>query len=66
LECRILSIADAYDAMTNDRPYRNGKSHDEAVSELKSLAGRQVDPQLVDVFIEVVEEMRNKKEKGNS
>jgi len=61
LECRILAIADAYDAMTNDRPYRNGKTHEEALAELKRLAGKQFDPQLVDVFIEVVEEMKNKK-----
>ena len=62
LECRILSIADAYDAMTNDRPYRNGKSHGEAVSELRRLAGRQFDPELVEIFLGVVEEMRSKEQ----
>ena len=55
LECRILAIADAYDAMTNNRPYRKALSHDDAVRELKRCAGTQFDPNLVDVFIEVAE-----------
>lgn len=54
LECRILSIVDAYDAMTSDRPYRNKMSHDDAVAELKKNAGTQFDPELVAVFLELV------------
>lgn len=57
LECRILAIADAYDAMTNDRPYRKAMSHEEAVAELKRCAGIQFDPQLVEKFIEILSEM---------
>jgi HD-GYP domain-containing protein (c-di-GMP phosphodiesterase class II) len=51
LECRILSIADAYDAMTNDRPYRKGMTNDEAIAELKRCSGTQFDPSLVELFI---------------
>ncbi len=51
LECRILAIADCYDAMTNDRPYRRALSCREAVQELKRCAGTQFDPCLVEQFI---------------
>ena len=51
LECRILAIADAYDAMTSVRPYRKALTHMEAVEELKKYAGLQFDPALVDVFL---------------
>ena len=51
IECRILSIADAYDAMTSDRPYRKAVSHGEAVAELRRCAGTQFDPALVELFI---------------
>jgi diguanylate cyclase (GGDEF)-like protein len=51
VECRILAIADAYDAMTNDRPYRPALTPAEAVAELRRFAGVQFDPELVDKFI---------------
>ncbi len=51
LECRILAIADAYDAMTSDRPYRNALPHEEVVVELKRCAGTQFDPRLVKIFL---------------
>lgn len=54
LECRILSIADAYDAMTNDRPYRRALSSEEAIAELRRCAGIQFDPHLVEEFIFVL------------
>lgn len=56
LECRILAIADAYDAMTCDRPYRIAMDHDAALTELKRCAGTQFDPTLVDVFCQVFSE----------
>lgn len=60
LECRILAIADAYDAMTSDRPYRKALSHEEAVAELKRYSGIQFNPQLVLKFIQVLEKQKEK------
>jgi HD-GYP domain-containing protein (c-di-GMP phosphodiesterase class II) len=55
LECRILSIADAYDAMTSDRPYRSALSHESAVAEIKRCAGSKFDPYLVQFFLDILE-----------
>lgn len=55
LECRILAIIDAYDAMTSDRPYRKAMSREAAISELRAGAGTQFDPNLVGVFIQMIE-----------
>lgn len=54
LECRILAIADAYDAMTNDRPYRKAMEPEKAIAELKRCAGTQFDPVLVAKFCEIM------------
>ena len=51
LLARILSIVDAYDAMTQDRIYRSGMSKEAAIIELRRCAGSQFDPTLVDLFI---------------
>ena len=58
LECRILAIADAYDAMTSDRPYRQAMSHEHAINELKNYAGIQFDANLVKLFIEITTNSR--------
>lgn len=50
LECRILSIADAYDAMSNDRPYRKAMKPEEIVKELKNCCAKQFDPKLLRIF----------------
>ncbi len=55
LECRILSVADAFDAMVSDRPYRKGLPHEHAVEELYCCAGSQFDPKLVPIFLKVIE-----------
>ncbi|MCK4797038.1 MAG: HD domain-containing protein [Spirochaetes bacterium] len=51
LEARILSVGDAFDAMTTDRPYRKAFSIEKAISILKELSGSQFDPDIVDIFI---------------
>src|SRR6185503_8646777 len=50
LASRILLVADAYDAMTSDRPYRSAQSHTDALLELRRNAGRQFDPSCVDAL----------------
>lgn len=55
LDCRILAIADAYDAMTNGRPYRNALSSEEALAVLRNSSGIQFDPRLVSLFIQIIE-----------
>jgi putative nucleotidyltransferase with HDIG domain len=52
---RILAVVDAYDAMTDDRPYRKPKSHEEAIVELQRNRGGQFDPYVVDTFYSVLE-----------
>ena len=54
LPCRMLAIVDAYDAMTNDRPYRRAMSSGEAVAELVRCAGRQFDGTLVELFVKII------------
>ena len=51
LGSRIISVADAYDAMVNDRPYRKAMVREEAVTELKRCSGTQFDPNVVDAFL---------------
>jgi diguanylate cyclase (GGDEF)-like protein len=53
LGARIVAIADAYDAMTNDRPYKRAISHDQAIAELRRHSGTQFDPELVDLFCDL-------------
>lgn len=51
---RIISCADAFDAITSDRAYRAKRSVKEAVEELRSNRGKQFDPEILDAFIEVI------------
>jgi diguanylate cyclase (GGDEF)-like protein len=53
LGARIVAIADAYDAMINDRPYKRAISHDQAIAELRRHAGTQFDPELVELFCDL-------------
>jgi diguanylate cyclase (GGDEF)-like protein/putative nucleotidyltransferase with HDIG domain len=53
LEARILTVCDAYDAMTNDRPHRKAMTHEEAIEELVNSKGSQFDPELVDLFRQI-------------
>jgi diguanylate cyclase (GGDEF)-like protein/PAS domain S-box-containing protein len=55
VECRLLAIAVAYEALTSARPYRRAFSHREAVAELRRHAGTQFDPELLDIFLKMLE-----------
>jgi putative nucleotidyltransferase with HDIG domain len=55
LEARIITCCDSWNAMRTDRPYRKALSHDVALAELASNAGRQFDPHVVDAFMQVVD-----------
>lgn len=56
LECRILALVDAYDAMISNRPYRMAMSQQQALAEIKRCAGTQFDPQLAEEFIQMIRE----------
>jgi HD-GYP domain-containing protein (c-di-GMP phosphodiesterase class II) len=51
---RIICVADAFDAMTSARPYRNALTRDEALRELKAHAGSQFDPAIVKIFVKLI------------
>ncbi len=53
LGARIVAIADAYDAMVRDRPYRSAIGHDAAIAELRRYAQVQFDPELVQRFCDL-------------
>jgi len=55
LQAKILAVADAYEAMTSDRVYRNALSAEEARDELRRAAGSQFDGRVVDAFMRVLE-----------
>lgn len=54
LASKIIAVADSYDAMTNDRPYKKIQSKDEAIEELIKNKKTQFDPKIVDLFIEKI------------
>ena len=56
IEARVLAVADAFDAMTSDRPYRRALSREQALAEVERCAGTQFDPEIARVFLEVFAE----------
>lgn len=56
LECRIVAVADAYDAMNSDRPYRQALQHDEIIRELREGSGSQFDPTIIKIFLQILGE----------
>jgi HD-GYP domain-containing protein (c-di-GMP phosphodiesterase class II) len=56
LAARIFSVADSFDAMTSDRPYRDAMASERATEELREGSGSQFDPDVVEVFLDLVEE----------
>jgi putative nucleotidyltransferase with HDIG domain len=53
VEARVLAIADAFDAMTSDRPYRQALTREQALAEVERCAGTQFDPEIARIFLEV-------------
>ncbi|MCL5110373.1 MAG: HD-GYP domain-containing protein [Chloroflexi bacterium] len=53
---RIIAVADAYEAMTSDRPYRKALPHEVAIAELRRGRGTQFDPEVVEAFLAVLAE----------
>ena len=66
LGSRILAVADSYDAMTSDRPYRPALSSEKALKELEVNAGKQFDPKLVQVFSDLLKEHPSLKDECDS
>ncbi len=64
LGARILALADAYDAMTSARPYREAMPSADALAEIEINAGRQFDPQLTSAFIQIVREREDLRAPG--
>ncbi len=64
LNARIVAVADAFDAMTSQRPYREAMSKEEAIRRLNEGAGTQFDPEIVKVFVGLVDEVYELAHKG--
>lgn len=56
LGAKILTIVDSYGAITDDRVYRNARTHEEAIAEISRCIGRQFDPMVAEAFLDAVEE----------
>jgi putative nucleotidyltransferase with HDIG domain len=57
LVARMFTIIDVFDALSSDRPYRSAWSHSQVVHYLKEQAGREFDPQIVNLFLEIADKM---------
>ncbi len=55
LGARIIAVADAYDAMKSDRPYRKALTEETAIQELKRGSGTQFEPKIVEIFLQILE-----------
>ena len=58
----IVSVADAYHAMTSNRSYRAARSKEEAIKELKKHSGSQFNPEIVEIFLQILQEENNLEE----
>ncbi len=56
LAARVFAVADSFDAMTNDRPYRNALPRERALGEIQEGSGTQFDPDVVEAFVRMSEE----------
>ncbi|MCL1956896.1 MAG: response regulator [Fibromonadales bacterium] len=60
LQGRLMAIADVYDALTSERPYKKAYTHEEAVNIIKEGRGTHFDPDLVDIFLEISDEFNKR------
>jgi putative two-component system response regulator len=63
LAARILGICDVYDALTSSRVYKEAWTHEETEKTIRDAAGKQFDPDLVDIFFEDLDELFSVREK---
>lgn len=57
LFAKVLIVADSYDAMTTDRPYRKGLTPEESITELERNSGTQFDPKVCEVMVGIIKEV---------
>ena len=57
---RVLTVVDCFDAMTSNRPYNKRKTYDEGIEELKACSGTQFDPKIAKVFIDLINDKKDK------
>ena len=55
LVARIFAVVDVYDALTSNRPYRPGWTHEKAVAHIREQAGQHFDPRVAEVFLEIID-----------
>lgn len=65
LEAAILAVADSFDAMTSDRPYRDALPKVKAIEEIRNCSGRQFHPKLAEVFIDIIKKEVEKESAAN-
>lgn len=66
LASRIVFVADAYDSMVQDRPYRKGLSHEEALQEIRDNSGSQFDPEVASAFLRRMEDSDGRRRRRDS
>jgi len=57
IEARIMAVADAFDAMLSERPYRKALGKEKAIEELNKNSGTQFDPEVVKVFLRIIQKV---------
>ncbi len=64
LDARIFAVADCFDALASDRPYRSGLPRERVIEMIKQGSGHQYDPRVIEAFLKVMEEQDKGKSKG--
>jgi response regulator RpfG family c-di-GMP phosphodiesterase len=62
IDSRIMTVADAYDAMTSDRAYRSALPVEKAMAEIQRCSGTQFDPEIVSIFLSAVDQLNQESE----